>query len=78
MDELIQKCQALPPGLRRQVIDYVEFLMVKYLTPEEVKEQTGTSVAAKPKRTLGSHRGKIWISDDFDAPLPDEFWLGET
>jgi antitoxin (DNA-binding transcriptional repressor) of toxin-antitoxin stability system len=19
----------------------------------------------------------IWISDDFDEPLPDEFWLGE-
>lgn len=19
----------------------------------------------------------IWVSDDFDEPLPDEFWLGE-
>jgi antitoxin (DNA-binding transcriptional repressor) of toxin-antitoxin stability system len=24
------------------------------------------------KRSLGSARGKIKISDDFDAPLPDE------
>ena len=23
------------------------------------------------------HRGEIWMSDDFDEPLPDEFWLGE-
>jgi hypothetical protein len=19
-----------------------------------------------------------WMADDFDAPLPDEFWLGES
>jgi len=30
------------------------------------------------KRTVGEYVGKIHISDDFDAPLPDEFWLGEV
>lgn len=25
----------------------------------------------------GLHPGAIWISDDFDDPLPDAFWLGE-
>lgn len=24
------------------------------------------------KRKLGIDRGKIWIADDFDAPLPDD------
>jgi prevent-host-death family protein len=30
--------------------------------------------AAQPKlpRELGKDRGKIWIADDFDAPLPPE------
>jgi antitoxin (DNA-binding transcriptional repressor) of toxin-antitoxin stability system len=28
------------------------------------------------KRVMGLHRGSAWISDDFDEPLPDEFWLG--
>ena len=28
------------------------------------------------ERVFGQYRGKIHISDDFDAPLPDEFWLG--
>ena len=23
------------------------------------------------------HAGQTWVSDDFDAPLPDSFWLGE-
>jgi len=29
-------------------------------------------------RIPGLHLGKVWISDDFDAPLPDSFWLGES
>jgi hypothetical protein len=28
------------------------------------------------ERVLGAHPG-AWMSDDFDAPLPDEFWLGK-
>lgn len=27
-------------------------------------------------RTFGEYKGQIWVSDDFDAPLPDDFWLG--
>lgn len=23
------------------------------------------------------HSGAIWTSDDFDQPLPDEFWMAE-
>jgi len=30
-------------------------------------------VAPKRRRTgFGADRGRIWISDDFDAPLPDD------
>jgi antitoxin (DNA-binding transcriptional repressor) of toxin-antitoxin stability system len=28
------------------------------------------------ERVMGLHRGVAWMSDDFDEPLPDEFWLG--
>lgn len=33
--------------------------------------------APQKKRIAGLNRGQIWVSDDFDDPLPDEFWLGE-
>ena len=33
--------------------------------------------AETPQRIAGLHRGMIWVSDDFDDPLPDSFWLGE-
>ncbi len=35
-----------------------------------------TPTAASP-RVAGLNRGQIWVSEDFDAPLPDAFWLGE-
>jgi antitoxin (DNA-binding transcriptional repressor) of toxin-antitoxin stability system len=31
---------------------------------------------SKQKRIAGLNRGSIWTSDDFDEPLPDEFWAG--
>ena len=39
------------------------------ITPIEEAEQT------QPKqRIFGLGKGKIWMSDDFDDELPDEFW----
>lgn len=32
--------------------------------------------AASP-RVAGLNRGQIWVSEGFDVPLPDEFWLGQ-
>ncbi len=30
-----------------------------------------------PKRIAGLNKGRIWMSDDFDEPLPDSFCMGE-
>jgi prevent-host-death family protein len=51
---------------------------------EVVLTQAGTPVArlsAVPQphagpRIPGLHPNTVWISDDFNDPLPDEFWLG--
>ena len=29
-------------------------------------------------RIAGLHTGAIWTSNDFDEPLPEEFWVGNT
>jgi prevent-host-death family protein len=36
--------------------------------------------AAKPAqpRVAGLHQGAARVSDDFDQPLPDEFWMGSS
>jgi len=37
---------------------------------------TSIAASATKPRIAGLHQGSIWISDDFDDPLPDDFWLG--
>lgn len=33
---------------------------------------------SKPSRVPGLNRGEVWMSDDFNAPLSDSFWLGAS
>jgi prevent-host-death family protein len=38
---------------------------------------TPSSSTRKP-RVAGLHAGAIWVSEDFDEPLPDSFWTGTS
>jgi hypothetical protein len=62
---LMQEIEILPPELQKQVSDFVFFLRT---------QQHKTTLK---KRTVGEYKDKIIIHADFDAELPDEFWLGE-
>lgn len=55
----------------QDVADYVRQLAVRDSDGRE-EEQDVTA-----PRTPGLHAGRYWIAADFDAPLPDGFWLGE-
>jgi antitoxin (DNA-binding transcriptional repressor) of toxin-antitoxin stability system len=46
-----------------------EHPLAKLMTPEPAPAKL------VGERILGAHPG-AWTSDDFDDPLPDEFWLG--
>ena len=50
----------------------------KRLLREHMDTETPPSeVDLSKSRILGLHPGAMVTSDDFDDPLPDEFWLGE-
>jgi hypothetical protein len=67
-EDVLAILQALSPERRQQVFDFAEFLGQKQEQP---------SIVAKRTRDLD--RGAVtWISDDFDDPLPDDFWFGEN
>ncbi len=78
--ELLAQVKQLPP--REQLL-----LAEKILTgladqlPNEIPfvpdQDNQPPIPATAKRVAGLHRGMAWMSDDFDEPLPDEFWLGE-
>lgn len=73
--QMLAVLEKLSPELLRQVFDFAEFLEHRQ---DQVAEAQLVK-AAKPKRIRDLDRGAIvWMSDDFDDPLPDEFWLGEN
>ncbi len=43
------------------------------LLEKNSQNETVKNIIPKP----GLHPGSMIMSDDFDDPLPDEFWLGE-
>ncbi len=52
---------------------------------EVILEDNGRALArlsaipeAPRQRIAGLHEGQGWISEDFDDPLPDEFWNGRV
>lgn len=52
------KLELLPPELRKEVRDFIDFLISKRKSSSSPK-----------KAQFGSARGKIRMSDDFDKPL---------
>ena len=63
---------------------FSELLALIAAGEEVVIEEHGKAVArlvpaipATP-RIAGLHEGQGWSSEDFDAPLPDDFWTGRV
>lgn len=51
----------------KDTVEYLRQLAVREVEHDEVSAGT---------RVPGLHAGRYWIADDFDAPLPESFWLG--
>jgi len=50
-----------------------EIILTEGSTPlARIVPMAGASIP----RVAGLHRGAIWTSEDFDEPLPEEFWTG--
>ncbi|MDN5202315.1 DUF2281 domain-containing protein [Fulvivirgaceae bacterium BMA10] len=60
---LYTQINSLPEHLKKEVMDFVEFLKLK---AEKSKKQN-----SKKERQFGVLKGKIKISSSFDAPLDD-------
>ena len=69
MDSVIlEKYQALPDDLRKEVVDFIEFLGNKY--QKQLTEQV--SIAQKRALLFGNAKGLITIMPGFEN-LPDGF-----
>ncbi|MEL6526763.1 MAG: DUF2281 domain-containing protein [Chloroflexota bacterium] len=63
--QILEAVRALPYPERKQLL-------------HDIIDTLGEAKTEIPsERVPGLHAGTTWMSDDFDAPLPDEFWLGD-
>ncbi|TSA59814.1 MAG: type II toxin-antitoxin system Phd/YefM family antitoxin [Sediminibacterium sp.] len=46
------------------------------LGDDKIKIKLVSFTKNQKKRTFGQHRNQATMSDDFNHPLPDSFWLG--
>ncbi len=50
--------------------------MAEYLRRLAFREAEAEEHTVPKPRVPGLHAGRYWIAEDFDAPLPESFWLG--
>ena len=72
----ISEAQTQLPGLLALACDNGDEIIIEEngeplakITPIAQADQTPAK-----QRVLGLGKGKIWMSEDFDDELPDEFW----
>ncbi len=68
----VQEAQTRLPELVSLVLAGTEVILTEGTAP-----RVRLVPMAKP-RVAELHKGAIITSDDFDAPLPDDFWLGTS
>jgi hypothetical protein len=69
-DDLLKVVEKLSPEQKRILREHLE-------AEEEIETVSDIQEPLLKERIPNLHPGAIWTSDDFDDPLPDEFWLGE-
>ena len=68
-ETLWQEIDTLPESQLNSLWEFIQFLRYK------AEGKPETSIVSK--RIEGLDAGTTWISDDFNEPLPDSFWLGK-
>ncbi|MFN9168638.1 MAG: DUF2281 domain-containing protein [Pseudanabaena sp.] len=66
VETIVNELNSMPEPLLAEVLSFIRAAKNKSIQPSQ---QIGF------QRVAGLHEGQIWMSDDFNEPLPDEFWL---
>jgi hypothetical protein len=65
------KMRSLSLSQQQTVVDFIDFLATKQFVVSRDEEKL------KQQRIPDLDRSNYRMSDDFNDPLPDEFWLGD-
>ncbi len=79
--EVVRRARLLLPQLPRSedIVDVDDGIKpTRKEVAAAIRESVERVASGKyPLRKLGLNKGTIWVSDDFDDPLPYSFWFGE-
>lgn len=67
--DVLDKVKRLPPEKQRQVEDFVDCLISKYVAVGEVASE---KVHEQRRRAMGWAKGQIWMAPDFNE-TPEDF-----
>jgi hypothetical protein len=76
--QIIEALDDLPEQSLATLADLVAILRAKAVAgplvrePESPESAQKARTAAARRAAVGMDAGKVWIADDFDAPLPDD------
>ncbi|WP_072620968.1 type II toxin-antitoxin system VapB family antitoxin [Spirulina major] len=59
---ILQRLQQLPESAQQEALQFIDQLLAKYQQPKQIMRRT---------EALGIWQGKLWMADDFDAPLEE-------
>ena len=69
-DTLLQEVNVLSPAYYSEVLGFIETLKANVAKPE--MDTPTTTNRKRPRSELrGWLKGKVWMADDFDAPLEE-------
>lgn len=63
--EILQTIAKMPEPLKQELLHYAKALIESHSNSDALSEKPAS------RGGLGIWKGKIWIADDFDAPLED-------
>jgi len=76
--KLVRIVHKLPHERVLQLVDFAHFLELQITgnNDEWLGKEKPVEKMLSP-RILGLHEGQGWMSDDFNEPLSEQFWMGE-
>lgn len=68
---ILDNLKKLPESMQQAVFLYTEFLVNRITQKSANPLETMPEMPSNKRGGLGIWQGKVWIADDFDAPLED-------
>jgi hypothetical protein len=59
---ILERLQQLPESAQQEALHFIDELLTKHQQPKQMISR---------KEALGIWQGKLWMADDFDAPLEE-------